>query len=444
MSEELRVASTGSGPLQWLAGYYYQDFQSEWSMWSINPQAGPIADIYVDYMPQTILQNAAFGNLSWDFGHGLKASAGARWYHYSYAQNNAEWGDFTPYGFDNLLGLNGPSTVAGNTTPFITSAGNSSSGTNPRFNLTWQIDPDHMVYGTIAKGFRLGGTDQPFVGLATAVSPATCPYGNPPSLAGLEQCGLQTKLSSTTTTPGNIYTTTANFPNVNKQGVPQFNSDSVWDYEVGSKNELFDHRALLNVTAYFERWMDPEVATNISGFGFTVNGADANIYGLEAEFRANLGYGFDFATDWGYTRSKFLADSPIDGIPKGFSVPDTPELTGSASLDYTQDLSDTMSFFGNATYSYVGSRYDLPYGVTVYLSNINQTKINLQSYGILNLRAGVRTDRWTLALFVNNATNNQVLLDPLPQINLAIPQFTRYIVNQPVTYGMDVSYNFGK
>ena len=51
---------------------------------------------------------------------------------------------------------------------------------------------------------------------------------------------------------------------------------------------------------------------------------------------------------------------------------------------------------------------------------------------------------WTVALFVNNALNKQTLLDPLPQINLAIPQFTRYIVNQPITYGLDVSYNFDK
>ena len=49
-----------------------------------------------------------------------------------------------------------------------------------------------------------------------------------------------------------------------------------------------------------------------------------------------------------------------------------------------------------------------------------------------------------MALFINNATDNQVLLDPLPQIDVAIPEFTRYIVNQPITYGLDVTYNFSK
>lgn len=440
VSEEFRVASTDNAPLQWLAGYYYQDLFSDWDMWSINPEAGPVANIYIDYMPQTIVQNAFFGNLSWTFAHGLTASVAARWYHYSYSQTNTEWGDFTPYGFANLL--SGAPTVAGNNQPFNTSAGSSASGTNPRFNLTWQIDPDHMVYGTIAKGFRLGGTDQPFVGYNHPETAASC--AAPSSLVDLQQCGLQTKLSATPTTPGGYYTSLANFPNVNSQGVPQFKSDSVWDYEVGTKNELFDHHALFNLTAYFERWTDPQIATNIAGFGFTVNGGNANIYGLEAEFRADLGDGFEFMTDWGYTHSKFLTNSAIDGIPEGYEVPDTPKVTGSASIDFHHELSSNLSFISNITYSYVGSRYDLPYGVTVYLNNIGQTQINLPSYGILNLRAGFKTANWTATVFVNNATNNQVLLDPLPQINLAIPQFTRYIVNQPVTYGLDVSYNFGE
>lgn len=440
VSEELRLASTGNSPLQWLAGYYYQDLNSEWDMWSVNPQAGPIANVYVDYQPQTILQNAFFGNISWEFMHGLTASVGVRWYHYSYAQTNTEWGDFTPLGFANLL--SGAPTVAGNNAPFNTSASGSANGTNPRFNLTWQIDRHHMVYGTVAKGFRLGGTSQPFVGYNYPVTPAIC--AAPTSLVQIQQCGLQAKLSATPTQPGTTYTALANFPNVNSQGVPQFNSDSVWDYEIGTKNEFWHQRALFNLTGYFERWIDPQVSTNIAGFGFTVNGGNASIYGLEAEFRADLGDGFDFTTDWGYTHSKFLTSSAIVGIPQGYSVPDTPKVTGSASLNYHHALTGDMAFIGNVNYSYVGSRYDLPYGVTVYLNNINQTEINLPSYGIVNLRVGLRTANWTTALFVDNAFNKQTLLDPLPQINLATPQFTRFIVNQPITYGLDVSYKFGK
>ncbi|NNM62747.1 MAG: TonB-dependent receptor, partial [Steroidobacteraceae bacterium] len=326
VSEELRLASTGNSPLQWLAGYYYQDLNSEWDMWSVNPQAGPIANVYVDYQPQTILQNALFGNISWEFMHGLTASVGVRWYHYSYAQTNTEWGDFTPIGFANLL--SGAPTVAGNNAPFTTTASGGANGTNPRFNLTWQIDRNHMVYGTVAKGFRLGGTSQPFVGYNYPVTPAIC--AAPTSLVQIQQCGLQAKLSATPTQPGTTYTTLANFPNVNSQGVPQFNPDSVWDYEIGTKNEFWHQRALFNLTGYFERWIDPQVSTNIAGFGFTVNGGNANIYGLEAEFRADLGDGFGFTTNWGYTHSKFLTNSAIVGIPQGYSVPDTPKVTGSA------------------------------------------------------------------------------------------------------------------
>ena len=54
-------------------------------------------------MPQTITQNALFGEASLEFAQGWKATMGLRGYHYQYTQSNSEWGDFTPYGFANLL-----------------------------------------------------------------------------------------------------------------------------------------------------------------------------------------------------------------------------------------------------------------------------------------------------------------------------------------------------
>jgi len=43
---------------------------------------------------------------------------------------------------------------------------------------------------------------------------------------------------------------------------------------------------------------------------------------------------------------------------------------------------------------------------------------------------------------VNNFTNKHVLLDPQPQIALQTSAFERYVINQPLTAGIDVSYAF--
>jgi outer membrane receptor protein involved in Fe transport len=46
-------------------------------------------------------------------------------------------------------------------------------------------------------------------------------------------------------------------------------------------------------------------------------------------------------------------------------------------------------------------------------------------------------------VFANNLFNKETLLDTQPQINLQSAAFTRYIVNQPRTIGLDLSYKFG-
>ena len=85
--------------------------------------------------------------------------------------------------------------------------------------------------------------------------------------------------------------------------------------------------------------------------------------------------------------------------------------------------------------------------MTATLQNIDQLLVHMPAYGMANLRFGVRGerdggDRWTAALFVNNLTNNHVLLDPQPQISLQTQAFERYVINQPLTAGIDVSYAF--
>jgi hypothetical protein len=45
--------------------------------------------------------------------------------------------------------------------------------------------------------------------------------------------------------------------------------------------------------------------------------------------------------------------------------------------------------------------------------------------------------------FVTNLLDKKVLLDPQPQIDLALPTYQRYTVNQPLTVGIDLNYKLG-
>jgi len=444
LSEELRLTSTDKGAFQWQVGYYYQRLKSEWAMWSINPQilAAGIGNIYVDDMPQTITQNALFGETSLAFAEGWKATLGLRGYNYKYTQNNTEYGDFTPFGFANLFNPTGP-TLAGNTAPFNTTASGKASGVNPKFDLSWKMNPEVLWYATVARGFRMGGTDQPFTGYLTNVTPANCAGQTIPTLAILLHCGLQTKLSATSTNPGGYYAPNVQFPNANAQGVPAFNSDSVWNYEIGEKGEFFDRQLILNVDAYFERWSSPQIATNIGGFGYTVNGADASILGAEFEMWLKLPAGFSFSGNLGYADSKFLSDSAITGYLKGTAIPDTPKFTSSVTLHNVQPLTGALQLTSSLSYNYIGGRTNAPYGETITLNNMNQLLVHLPSYGLANLRVGIKSDDWTVSFFADNLFNKETLLDTQPQINLQSAAFTRYIVNQPRTLGLDLSYKFG-
>ena len=421
-SEELRLTSTGAGPFQWILGYFYQDLYSEWDEWAIAPQAAPILggpNLYVDFQPQKILQNSEFGEASWQFTPDFKATLGLRHYRYTLSQTNEEYGVFTVY------------AGQGNTVPYNTAASSEASGTNPKFDLSYNIDKDVLLYATVAKGFRLGGVNQPIpVAYATPANllKNTVTYGN--------ECALQAKILAAPCSPTILL-----------QAPATFSSDSVWNYEIGEKSSFLDRRLIANVSAYYERWINPQLATNLAGFGITANGANARVVGVEAELQALLTRAWDLGLNFGYTDSTFTRNSAITGFPSGYSVPDIPKVTASATLRWKQPLTDHVALNGSLEGDYVGTRTDQPYGETITLANINNYLVHLPAYGLVNLRFGVNGTEaggsaWSASLFVNNLTNKEALLDPQPQIDLQMNAYVRYLVNRPRTTGLDVTYKF--
>jgi iron complex outermembrane receptor protein len=425
LSEEFRLTSTAPGPLQWVAGYFYQDLYSEDANSALAPQATAILggpNVIVESNPEVMVQNAVYGHVSWRFSPHFAVAAGFRHYHYSLNETSTEFGSNTVL------------AAEGNTVPYNFATSIAASGTVPSLNLTYNIDGNHMVYARVDKGFRLGGASAD-----TGPVPVVAASNTNPILAVqvANECGLQAKVLLTSTCDPNIFL----------QAPTTYGSDSLWSYELGEKSEFFHHRLMVNLDGYLEDWYHPQIATNVAGFGFNVNGGNARIKGIEGQLQALLPGGFDLSLNGSYVDAKFIQTNALTGYPAGTRIPDTPETSGSAILGWKHYLGNSLSLYGSLEDDYVGSRTDLPFGVTATLVTMDQMLIRLPAYSIANVRFGIRGERaggdhWAVALFVNNFTNNIVLIDPQPQISLQDAAFSRYVVSQPLTAGIDLSYAF--
>jgi outer membrane receptor protein involved in Fe transport len=395
-SEELRVASTGDGPLRGVAGVFYSDFKSQWQL---NTQS-PNNLSYVDFSnfttpaatttvwglnePANIKQWAVFGEGTWAITPAFKATAGLRFFSYT--------SDLSMY----FAGWGSP---LGGATPSTTDVSQSSKGVDPKFNLSYEFSDDLMVYATAAKGFRPGGGNQPLPNFPPPNAPANFGYTAWPKT---------------------------------------YDSDSLWSYEVGEKSRFLDRHLIVNASVYYEDWTQIQLEELPFGYPLFDNAGNAKIYGGELEFQALLGGGFTLSASGAYTHATLdpgphytivLQGQPV-GDPAATVVPDVPKYTANVGLDYITALSGQLSLVGHADYTYTGQRYDLV--------AINQGQMwSLPGYGISNLRLGVKSDSWNISLFCTNLANNHPALENMTALNLANPDFNRVITSQPRTIGLD-------
>src|ERR1700685_1786165 len=245
-SEELRLASTGEGPLQWLVGGYYSSFGATSHVFSFYPDTnvGFNADFGTTNLADNhrkvdIDQYAAFGELSYMLPANVKASLGARYYEY---HSNS---------VTSVSGL----SANGTSNPLFGLAQN--SGATPKLDLAYIPDDNTTVYGTVSKGFRPGGPNSPI-----PVPP--CASAAP----------------------------------------TQFGPDSVWNYELGEKLRFLNSRISVNGAVYYEDWtnVQQEVAP-ACGFKFTANAGKARVYGAELEVAVVLVPGFVLWQKLGYTHA---------------------------------------------------------------------------------------------------------------------------------------------
>jgi iron complex outermembrane recepter protein len=401
-SEELRVASTGDGPLRGVAGVFYSDFKSQWQL---NTQSQNNSS-YVDFSnfttpaatttvwglnePANIKQWAVFGEGTWAITPAFKATAGLRLFSYT--------SDLSMY----FAGWGSP---LGGATPSTTDVSQSSKGVDPKFNLSYEFSQDLMVYATAAKGFRPGGGNQPLPNFPPPNAPANFGYTAWPKT---------------------------------------YDSDSLWSYEVGEKSRFFDHRLTLNASVYYEDWTQIQLEELPFGYPLFDNSGNAKIYGGELELQTLLGGGFTLSASGAYTHATLdpgphytivLQGQPV-GSPASTVVPDVPKYTANVGLDYINALNGQLSLIGHADYTYTGQRYDLV--------AINQGQLwSLPGYALSNLRIGVKAEwGWNISAFCTNVANNHPALENMTALNLANPDFNRVLTSQPRTVGLDFNIKY--
>lgn len=356
-SQELRVASTGNGRIDWLVGAFYsrEDYTEEVAF--THSVVGALFDGTNSYLYETL---AGFGEMSFAVTDRLTLTAGGR---------------FTDYSADAQINLSG-----------LFAAGppldrkDSDTDFSPRVAVNYEYG-DGSVYVQAAKGFRVGQANVPIVSLPGEVVPAF------------------------------------------------FESDSLWNYEVGAKSFWFDRRLQTNLAVYFIDWSDLQ-ATLQAGTGFTyiANAGSAEIRGAELETVALLGNGFTWTTAFSYNDGELSEDVPTVA-PKGTRLPGVPDFTFNTSLQKDFTLGERPGF-ARVDYLHYGE-YDNAFPAALGGSQKNG------DYDKVDLRVGMTFGNVEVAVFGTN------LLDERPIIfRQSVVGSEEVSTIQPRTYGVSFSYGF--
>jgi len=400
ISQDLRLQSTGDGPLQWSTGVYFssesfRDNSHRLSELDLTSTDASIIYAIASPVPMidssTVFSNdfySVYGSLAYDLSDSWNVVAEGR---YTREDKSADQQV-------NAFPSNVPPTGRlARDYKFFT----------PRFIANYEPNDDWLLYASVARGVKSGGF------------------------------------------------------NAGSVSLPTYDEESNWTYELGSKFTFAGGDATVNTAVYFVDWDDQQVTAtdpDNSRLPITTNVAKTEILGAEVDvfYRPSDWLQFNFGAAYidaeykeGFsTSSESLTDCAVLPIP--CDVEDPPGsgiFVTSGSLAGLQVIGAPKSSFNtgvqinlpvlSSSWEFQG-RLDYSWKDKVYIDDANAGYLGARE--AVNLRLGVRNDIWTVDGYCSNLTNDDTPVFAAPPRDiLGVPHYA-VINREERRCGIEIGY----
>jgi iron complex outermembrane recepter protein len=399
-SQEVRVQSNTQGRWDWLVGAFYSHSNQAFYQTNIDPYVNTVLGfplipnngslLFADQVKSTDKQIAGFGQVGYELLTGLKLIAGVRVSRVNFNSSSAAEG-----------AIAGPQVLGSVSTQ-------SEKPVLPKYGVSYQVNPENMLYATVSKGFRIGGVNGP--------SDANC-------ADELASIGLAANPET-------------------------YKSDSVWSYEVGSKSRLLNDRLVIYASAYDIEWSNIQRLISLAncGGGFVTNLGNARSRGADLEIASRPIEGLTLGTSFAYTDARLtqnvFAGTSGAALASAYGLKGDPlgvvpwSLT--ASVEYEHPINNGYTGYGRIDIQHV-SGTNAPDPTVV---GVDPEVGGTNSYNDLSIRLGTRRTGWNLSVFANNILNESPIISRWRYSTAPADQFFIEGTLRPRTYGLTASYRY--
>ena len=214
----------------------------------------------------------------------------------------------------------------------------------------------------------------------------------------------------------------------------ELQTDTVANYELGWKTQLFDRQLQFNGSAFYVDVSNLQTTIfdpSIVNLFFSDNAADAEIWGVEAE----LTYapydipGLTFSGAFSILDTEITKVlTPTDDVELGSDLAYAPNFQGNARVRYQWALNTDLDAYVMPQVAHSSSKY-------TDIIKINRWK--LDGYTTFGMSAGIEADRWKVEIFGENLTDERAEI--AGDFYYDRP---RIVTNRPLTVGLRVGYTY--